>query len=506
MANETEFNYEPLSSSTRQIRLLRILPTTTNIEIECELQTSDLPEEGLSTPFAAISYEWGAATALKPITVNGKRFWIRPNCHYALLQAHRYLCRKRGPSLIWVDSVCINQDDIDERSEQVALMGKLYSAASVSLACVGPAELDSEWMFRILKSANSNCTSICWEEKLFAAFNNARSTKVALNEAYKKYLHKRFHGAALCFSARTYWTRRWIVQEMLLPRTVVVLCGNFLAGFDVGFHDQIAGFNGIISSLVSLRRKGWAIDLDTGSRYDKFEKRCLAELLSLLRQQKCSERHDWIYALLGVSKFETNKNDTPLVPDYRRSDLNTALHTIDVLLHCASYNGSAIDRDYGFVREIVNGLCLSLGQTDVQAMFQRRRLEKIAAPRDGARDQIFARIRDAESAQIQGSIHKLSAGVNDMLEVRGFQLPGYYPSPDARFESYEELPDGYQSFASPAGPLIGYTVFKATIDIILQEPMYEQDELITRAFEGFSRKDVSHRVSNRSGLEEAEDV
>lgn len=68
-------------------------------------------------PYRAISYTWGDPANPQTIHLDGRPFAVRKNCVCAISQARRYFA---AGSCIWLDAICINQDDLDERSAQVA--------------------------------------------------------------------------------------------------------------------------------------------------------------------------------------------------------------------------------------------------------------------------------------------------------------------------------------------------------------------------------------------------
>lgn len=114
-----EVKLDPTSDS---IRLARIILSNHQdgsyilLKIE-KFQLSSAPS------FYALSYMWGAPNECKEIVVNGEKFLIRENLWYFLWQGSipdrcQYL---------WIDALCINQEDSNEKSHQVRLMGKIYS-------------------------------------------------------------------------------------------------------------------------------------------------------------------------------------------------------------------------------------------------------------------------------------------------------------------------------------------------------------------------------------------
>lgn len=83
--------------------------------------------------FTALSYVWGSPDAPKSILVDGKtRFWVTQNLYDAL----RSLRRPDEARAFWIDAICINQSDPDEKRLQIALMRRIYRQAHEVLAYI----------------------------------------------------------------------------------------------------------------------------------------------------------------------------------------------------------------------------------------------------------------------------------------------------------------------------------------------------------------------------------
>jgi len=125
----------PLDPKLKQIRVLDVQPTPDGDEspVVGKLGCVSL----LMTPeFAALLYVWGAFT--KPpitITCNSQGVPVTQNCQ-AALQALR---KRLGPFTIWIDAVCINQNDNLEKASQIPLMGEIYSMADRAYLWLGQA-------------------------------------------------------------------------------------------------------------------------------------------------------------------------------------------------------------------------------------------------------------------------------------------------------------------------------------------------------------------------------
>ncbi|KAF2729827.1 HET-domain-containing protein, partial [Polyplosphaeria fusca] len=85
--------------------------------------------------YTALSYMWGNSSSNK-ISVNGEDFWIYDNLFDFLTvqSANAEFCRS---TYLWVDQVCINQSNTDERNHQVNLMSKIYQLATGTIVWLG---------------------------------------------------------------------------------------------------------------------------------------------------------------------------------------------------------------------------------------------------------------------------------------------------------------------------------------------------------------------------------
>ena len=122
MVSRKVYREVKLDPTTDSIRLARIIYSNhqDGSYIQLKLQTFQL---SLASSFYTLSYMWGAPNECKAIVFNGEKFLIRENLWYFLWQG-------RIPDLcqhLWIDALCINQKDADEKSHQVQMMGKIYS-------------------------------------------------------------------------------------------------------------------------------------------------------------------------------------------------------------------------------------------------------------------------------------------------------------------------------------------------------------------------------------------
>ena len=143
--------YKPLAKSLGEFRLLTIKPGPRTSLLECSLTVLPLGDishhkegtydwtshkshedywelEHASKPislvpeFESLSYTWGDPKITEPILVNGHVLNITTNLNAALLA----LRKTNEERVLWVDAICINQADVQERSEQVLRMRDIY--------------------------------------------------------------------------------------------------------------------------------------------------------------------------------------------------------------------------------------------------------------------------------------------------------------------------------------------------------------------------------------------
>ncbi|RKL27128.1 hypothetical protein BFJ72_g13361 [Fusarium proliferatum] len=147
--SQPAFKHQPLADPAGQIRLIEVT-SKFDKPLELSLRTHQIHQ----TPeYYAISYTWGESGFTEEIMIDGQLMMVTENCHYALMQARdRYPSVSGKPVFIWIDSICINQDDNDEKSYQVAMMDDIFTRASKVLACVGPHQDNSQTIHNSLNS------------------------------------------------------------------------------------------------------------------------------------------------------------------------------------------------------------------------------------------------------------------------------------------------------------------------------------------------------------------
>ncbi|KAK6825785.1 heterokaryon incompatibility protein-domain-containing protein [Apiospora arundinis] len=95
--------------------------------------------QGSIPKYAALSYVWGDAADTEEIVVDGQPFQVTMSLNSALQQFGLTYTRNGRKSLfLWADAVCINQQDLAERGQQVSILELIYSKATLVISWLGP--------------------------------------------------------------------------------------------------------------------------------------------------------------------------------------------------------------------------------------------------------------------------------------------------------------------------------------------------------------------------------
>lgn len=190
------FKYSPLSPGW--IRLLRLIPNRdSNAPIYCQLFDFPLHEVGEEPClYEAVSYVWGGLDKYHSIDIDGSSLAVRTNLYAALIRFRDKFFAK----ILWIDAVCINQEDKTERGHQVQEMAKIYRKADRVIVWLGEgmdggdqalermsdlaadhvvrdmkrvgSELDLQAVFRLLGRAWFRRVWVCRSIYVFTTINN----------------------------------------------------------------------------------------------------------------------------------------------------------------------------------------------------------------------------------------------------------------------------------------------------------------------------------------------
>jgi hypothetical protein len=309
-ANEYEYTRLELSNEV-QIRRLRIEPGLDDAPIICSLIPSSLDE-----PYEALSYVWGTDEPTEEIKIREPKqsaipsksrfpkiqersFYVRPNLYAAL---RNFRSRKNYVDL-WIDALCIDQENDEEKEIQIAMMEGIYSKATRVLIWLGEPKPFSPEAFECIRK-------MC-DLSLFDGLLNVESSSL---------LH------ALGQLMNDVWfSRRWVVQELAMAKQASLHCGTYKIHW-VDFADAIAFYVMSYDRIKSLpqadlppdrpkpppevKRLGPSVLVDATSNLFRRSnddniiehRQTLEALVSSLTAYEASDPRDTIYAVLSLAK------------------------------------------------------------------------------------------------------------------------------------------------------------------------------------------------------------
>lgn len=350
-----KFIHQPLQDAGTQIRLLRIAPAKDDgDDINTTLTFWSL---GDSPQYTAVSYTWGATANPRTILLNGCRFEVRENCWHALIQ-----CRQRRiHTHIWIDSICIDQSNISEKSRQVAVMASVFSQAthvSISIRDFQNGETDElnhdslvTFTMAVKKQLSDPWTMLSTSSTYEESQRSGQSIFSWATEHFAD--QRKLIYEALCKICRAeYWNRLWILQELVMAKQAFLI----YRGHDIDLYivhmlciiyiDHVLsaladpkGFNTPETDPGSVRTDSDTLGIRNlhhvlllvyspsfGIEKEPDRKRLpLAGVLEIFRHARCSDARDHIY---GIMSFIDWQGKPPPTVDYSLSKAEFAVRLL----------------------------------------------------------------------------------------------------------------------------------------------------------------------------------
>ncbi|OCL02585.1 HET-domain-containing protein [Glonium stellatum] len=207
--------------------MLRLAPGKACSIISCSLHRINIDELSAEDSYGrrryhALSYTWGTASPKFPILCNGKIVEVTRNLYEALLYLQQ---RKIGE--IWIDAVCIDQSNIDERNAQIQHMTEIYRNTKV-LIWLGAGSKAIDNAFDILDHIHNRITIFDKkaDEKLILGLEDTAQEPLAE------------------LPNRPWFRRVWIIQEAMVAKSAVVYCGK-RAHIWVAYDDASKGIQSL---------------------------------------------------------------------------------------------------------------------------------------------------------------------------------------------------------------------------------------------------------------------
>ena len=208
------------------------------------LEEFDLEE---APSYAAISYTWGPADE-RALICNDRLMYVSRNAALALYHA-LHAQTSRNEVYIWIDQICIEQSNLDEKGQQVSHMGEIYTQAKVTYAWIGSTSPEQEAsILEVVQDRNFSFNNTIYDQPWF--------------------------------------TRGWIVQEMWLSKAIIVLCGQWIMPWS------------LVNQTFDTETTAAIV---TGLRKEKNPRARFGGTMQLMLRTKVSQPLDRFYAFCGVN-------------------------------------------------------------------------------------------------------------------------------------------------------------------------------------------------------------
>ncbi|KAJ3567559.1 hypothetical protein NPX13_g6723 [Xylaria arbuscula] len=297
------YKYHPLPKSGNYVRIMELQPGKSGDVISFSLYAMRLKD---SPPFEGLSYEWKEKTGTVPVECHRERLLITPNC----MAAFKRIRSNTEIMTLWVDAICINQEDNAERSEQVAMMARIFSRAKRVLMWIGEEKESTEAALTQVSKLHDLGIPLCDELGGDPYLDNEKLRKQEdVQELVEQVTADKIALEGLAdLLLRPYLTRAWIFQEILLARNRgVVICGKQICQWDA-LRTGLRVFQGLVNVLPTAKVFDGIIQCTTSH---KMKQLYFDDIVRHMSAFAASDPRDIIFAALSLVNAYNAATDIP---------------------------------------------------------------------------------------------------------------------------------------------------------------------------------------------------
>jgi ankyrin repeat protein len=265
MAASRPFEHQALNLDKTEIRLFRLIPGEQSENLAGIVAVYDFE---CCPKYKAVSYTWRPHDPTREISLEGQSFIVGQNLWQFLDTA-----RDHAKDWLWIDQICIDQSNNDEKSHQVRLMARIYAKAFNVLIWLG---IEANGSSEAMEAIKSGFDSI-------HEYQSVQSQVQALFE-------------------RPYWGRLWIIQEALMAQNILVLCGNKSFTWDrlefIFLPPEADMTDAIWEHPVHINN--FALSLIQEKASFKGANQRLSYILETFADLQCTDTHDKVFGLLSL--------------------------------------------------------------------------------------------------------------------------------------------------------------------------------------------------------------
>ncbi|KAK3312636.1 heterokaryon incompatibility protein-domain-containing protein [Apodospora peruviana] len=356
MASNINYRYQPLEAG--DIRLLVLYPLTANPsrfdEIACDLFPIPLSQVH-TRPYDALSYAWGTEDRDRRVRIKsqaGRVITVTPSL-YAAIERLRLLDAQR---LLWIDQLCIDQENVHEKEDQVGRMRDIYRQATRAVVWLGEHDDDTDVLEDMYQKLDisppvqsvSNPAITMLNYELLRALVGLSPEGDNISSGPLDVLER--------FLNRAWFRRAWVYQEAVVASRVEMIWGHLSLPFEFIVN--------LIQTIYSItkggRDGGWHKRLKSTAGFAPL-RAIHHHRMELLQQNKkdfltilwharkhllAKDERDYIYAFLGFHGPTMRRlhagpttSDRPIIADYKI----TVKETYKRLARVAIWNSRSLD-------------------------------------------------------------------------------------------------------------------------------------------------------------------
>ena len=325
--NLPAYEYKVLSEHN-SIRLLKLVPYYGLEDIACELTESTLLdtdeyEQGQRPEdYEAVSYCWGSQPKDRLLTIyeGARAYALYISAH--LESAMRVLRSHKAARILWIDAICINQNDKTERSQQVSMMNQVYGQAQQVCIWLGDGD-----------EASSRAMGFITGTLL----DVLRFDRVLEDESKSAEVY-----ATAQLMSRPWFSRRWVIQELALAERATIYCGwdhlmwrdfaDSVSLFARSEYDSMRAPRYIASGITRLAEATENLFRisQTRKKNRRLRRLSLEHLVASYTVFEASDPRDTIYALLAIARDTTPQ----AINQYISDELGRLPETVQQQLGC----------------------------------------------------------------------------------------------------------------------------------------------------------------------------
>lgn len=309
--------YKELESPT-SFRLLRVHRSRKfNDPIRCELlEITSIPDG--AAHYRAVSYRWDTSQGkIGQISLNGETLRVYPNIETILRKIRSRIWNQH----IWIDQLCIDQDNASEKSAQVAVMGQIYQNAMEVKVCLPVAGIAPYSFWKELFGGPGSSPR---ESEIRDA--GALVRRLSESRLLQDYTPGHERGDLLSYAPLQHWKaladlleqpwfqRMWMIQEIGMANDFITVhygpeeisWEDFVLAMAVLARSELRRFSELLPTDTHAKRDFPAIEnvLIMENMRNEAERMPLFETLILCQRFEATQPVDKIYALLGLSSKE----------------------------------------------------------------------------------------------------------------------------------------------------------------------------------------------------------